>query len=345
METPEIIETNIRLVLKTFENFHKLLEHNNAFSRVSKEEVKDFLKLAIFIEKAIVNFQEKNCVDRFINIFKSLNEDSERTRLYSVDFYGRACDHVLSKLFIQKSLKPAIIDVALRMYTTLLPKERLENMLTDFIVTSASCSSILDYTIANKNTIDIDEVQAHIMLQKWAYQMDVGKSNELYGTLNNMLSTYKIRTSLPFLVKILVVEYTSEKENKTKQLILDMLLKRMSDRSILSKAFWLSLFKDTSRQDLAKVCSVNQEFLLNLSRFIVYLGSMMVKLEDVWCGDSKLSICPEITFNEILMLVRSLKDYSDSLKRYLCKVFRDADSNTSLLIWEEFTKNYIHEFL
>lgn len=345
MATPETTESNIRTVLKTFENFHRLMENSTAFSKISKEDVKDYFKLAIFIEKATMNFKTKNCAENFISVLKSCNQGLFPVMVYNIDFYSHACDHVLFKFFTQKSLKPALVDVAVRMYTALLPKERLDNMLTDFILKSASCSSILDYTVSNKNVIDKNQLHAHSTLHTWTKQLDVGKGSEVQERITNMLSAYKIRSSLPLLIKILAIDNISEKENKIRKIILDMVLKKMIDRSILSKAFWLSLFKDIDKKDIAKVSALNQEFLLNLSRFIVYLGSMMVKSDNVWCGDPNLSICPEITFDEMLVLIRSLKDYSEPLKAYLNRIFRDANSNTGLPIWEEFEKLYIHEFL
>lgn len=332
------VESEIRSVLRTFENFHKLLEHIHAFSQVSKEDVKDFFKLAIFIERAVTNFKEKNCMERFISVLQS-----SQKRVYDIDFYCHACDCILLRLFGEKTLKPSVIDVAVRMYTTLLPKERLEKLLTNFILTSASCHSIIDYAVTNKNVINKGALQAHIILQSWINQFD--EICELEETINNMLSIHRIQSSLPLFIKILILDNTNDKENQVKQLILQVLLSKMMDRSILSKAFWMCIFRDTDKQDLAKFCTINSEFLLHLSKFIVYLGSMMIKSENVWYGDPNLTICPEITFNEMLMLIRALKDYHENLKLYLGKVFRDAAANTGLLIWKDFTKKYIHEFL
>lgn len=341
--TPEKTESNIRSVLRAFENFHKLLENDSAFSNVSKEDVKDYFKLAIFIEKAIINFQEKDCVDNFFSVLHSYCQAKFCANVNYKEFYGRACDHMLSKFFAEKNFKLSIIDVAIRMYTALLPKERLEFMLTDFILTSVSCTSILNYAVANKNVINGNELQAHILLESWVNQLDREKNSDVLESISNMLSVYKIRSSLPLLIKISVID-CNEKQNKIKQIIFDVLLKRMMDRSVLSKAFWLCIFKDVNRQDLMKLCRLKQEFLLHLSKFIVYLGSMMTKVENRWYGDENLSICPEITFDEMLALVRSLKN-DDCLKKYFCKVFRDANTNTGLTIWKEFEQNYIHEFL
>lgn len=340
--TPEQVESNIRSVLRTFVNLHKLLENSCAFSHASKEEVTNYFKLGIFIERTIMNFQGKNCVESFICVLKSFLQESFRTKAHNVDFYSHACDHILSNFFAQKSDQ---IDVAISMYTMLLPKERFENMLTDFIVSSASCNFIFDYVIENKEKIDKNNLQAYILLQSWANKLDVGKNNEMQESISNMLSIYKIRSSLSLLIKVLVIDNTTEKENRIKQIVLDMLLKQMMDRSVLSKAFWLSLFKDVNTQDTAKVCALNREFLLHLSRFVVYLGSMMVKSENIWYGDPLLSICPEVTFNEMLVLIRRLKDHNECVKKYLNKVFRDANANTGLPIWDEFEKRYIHEFL
>lgn len=340
--TPEQVQTNIRSVLQTFENLHRLLESDSAFSHLYKEDVTNYFKLAIFIERAIANFQKKNCIESFFDVLKSHLQDSFGAKMQNVDFYKHACDHVIFKFFTQKS---DLIDVALSMYTQLLPKERFEDMLTDFIVTSASCKTIFDYAIENKTKINKVDLQAQILLQSWANQLETSKNNEIQESINNMLSAYKIRNSLALLLKVLIVENTTENDNKIKQIIFDLLLKKMTDRSILSKAFWLCLFKEVKNQDVAKICALNQEFLLHLSRFIVYLGSMMVKTENAWCGDPSLSICPEITFSEMLVLIRNLKDHNESVKKYLHKVFRDANANTGLPIWDEFESKYIHEFL
>lgn len=339
------IESDIRSVLKAFENFHSLHESDDAFKEISKEGIKDVFKLAIFIEKAISDFLMKNCADKFLSVLNSYEEDSVRTRVYSIEFYSRACDHVLSKFFKQISLKPATIDVAVRMYAALLPQERLECMLTDFIVKRVSCNVVLDYATENQNMIDKSKLQSYVLLNTWANQLEIGKISEVRESLHNMLTVYKINSSLPLFIKILVADSSTSKENEIKRIILDMLLTKMTDRSILSKTFWLSVFKDVDKQDLAKLCDLHQEFLLHLSRFIIYLGSMMVKSENVWKGDPKLSICPEITFDEMTMLLRDLKNYNEAHKKYLCKVFKEASANTRLPFWQEFENSFIREFL
>lgn len=338
METPEKLEANIRSVLNAFQSFHCLCENDSAFNSVLREDIKDIFKLAVFIEKAMSDFQQKNCAEKFIAVLNSCKQD-----VYNADFYNRACDHVLSKFFQQKTLKPALVDVAVRMYTALLPKERLEAMLTDFILTSVSCKTIVDFAVVNKGVVEKDDLQSDVLLHAWSNQLKLGKSDEITETINNMMSVYKIKSDLPILVKILAV--SDEDAKQVKEIVLDVLLRKMLDRSILSKHFWLAIFKDVNKQDIAKVCETHQEFLLHLSKFLIYLGSMMVNTGSGWIGDPKLSICPEITFNELLTLVRALKNHSENHKKYLCKIFKDANSNTHLPIWEEFEKSYIHEFL
>lgn len=345
MDASDKIESDIRSVLKAFEHFHSLHESDDACKDVTKEGIKDFFKLAIFIEKAVSDFQMKNCAEKFLSVLNWYEEDSLRTRVYSIDFYSRACDHVLSKFFKQNSLKPDIIDVAVRMYAALLPKERLECMLTDFIVKSVSCKVVLDYAVSNQSIIDKNELQSHVLLNTWANQLEIGKTSEVQESIQNMLTVYKMQSSLPLLIKILVKDHTTTNENEIKRIILDVLLKKMMDRSILSKTFWLSVFKDVNKLDLGKLCEMHQEFLLQLSRFVVYLGSMMVKSENVWKGDPKLSICPEITYDEMVMLLRDLKNYSEAHKKYLYRMFKEASANTHLPIWEEFEKHCIREFL
>lgn len=337
--TEKIMKRDIETVLKAFNDFHSLCENENFFRNPCKEDIKDYFKLAIFIEKSMTDFKSKNCAEQFVAILKT-----NCLKMYSLEFYCFACDHVLTEFFKQKSLKPNVIDVALRMYTALLPKERLEIMLKEFILTSVSSKTILDYFVANKNMIDGNELEAHILLKYLA------KDCELQNTLENMLCHYKLQSSLPRLIKVLCIKTEEVKEDSVKKHIFDVLLEKMMDRSILTQNFWSSIFKNVNPRDLAVVCEKNQDFFLQLSKFIIYLGSMMICVQNadggkIWKGDPKLSICPEITFDEMLLLIRSLKNHNDNHKNYLRQVFKDACEKTHLLIWEEFERNYIDEFL
>lgn len=340
MTTPELITRNIKEILTVFDRYHLLTENKNILKGASKENTKDYFKIAYFVEKAVADCNSKNCTDLFLETLRSWNASNGRTKIYSISVYSRACDHLLAGFFKCKSLRPSVVDVAVRMYTALLPRDRLENMLSALITTSLSCKTIADYAVQNKSIINCKELEARLLLNSWSEKLQIAETDHVKELITSMLSNYKVESSLAVLIKMLATRNACASENNVKDLIADCIVKKMMDRSILSKAFWLALFSAVEQTDIAEACQAHHDFFVQLSNFIVYVGSMMNNTtsngRNMWVGDPNISICPEITYSSLLEITRCLYYYAESHKLFLDFTLTQAEQNTGSLLWEQF---------
>ncbi|XP_031341160.1 uncharacterized protein LOC116169259 isoform X2 [Photinus pyralis] len=300
MTTYESISTDITNLFASFDKYVNMYETNTWLNSVSIEELKNGFKLGKLIEDSVRNLQLKQCTNTFFSVLNAWWKQKSRTKVYSVDFFLKACDNLLTKFF-QKNIPIQTLDNAIRMYTSLFPRERFEKVISRLILMSASHTQIIDYTIANKDNIDIQFLQCRLLLTNWLQECECGRIENVKGVISNMFLSYKLQSTLPLLVTILTVNI--ENEAPVTNIILENLYMKMEDRSVLSKQFWLSLFRYVDRQRLSKVCLRYNEFLIKLFDFIIYIGCMMNYIphnsEMKWMGDPETSICPNLIFRKI----------------------------------------------
>lgn len=331
MSTAEETKDNIEEVLKIIDNLHTIMISDIPVLSVDKEDIKNYFKMGHFVEKTIENVQIKGITNQFLSV---LNKSYPHTIAYDVDFYSHACDHLLSKFLKCKNLNPSILDAALRMYMTFQPKERLENTLQTSILQTTSCRNVLDFVIDNKDSIDSKELESRILLSMWSTELKNGITDTVENSLQSMLLSYRIQNSLPVLVKALALHDVSNDERKVIRIILDVLVKKMSERSISTKDFWLTLFKIVNKQDIVLSAKNHEEFLLELCNFIVYFGSTMNK-EFTWICDTKISVCPELSYSDLLEMINYLCDFSTNFKNHMQLIIEDAKFNTGSLLWDD----------
>lgn len=329
----DISEENIKQVLKTFDHFHKLYENEEMRRSVSKEDIKMYFKIAFFVEKTMEKFKTQNCLNEFFNVL-SLWNNLQKHRVYSEEFYNFACDHLLEMFLKSSDLDAHIVDVACRMYSAFHPKERFEKLLTEYMLMSASCNYILDYIGQQKNDTNCKEIESHLLMSRLSNHLQIGKEKRLNSVIEELLSIYKIESSLPVLFKLLTLKTNDPNEDGVKKIILKQILNKMCDRSILTKTFWLGIFKLTDKTDLICVALKFEDFFLKLCNFIVYIGSMMNKEGDTWVGDPDISICPEISYHDLLDIIYNFCS-DESLKKHMIEIVIEAQATTGSLLWQD----------
>lgn len=330
-----VSEENVKEVLKAFDYFHKLCETETIESFICKEDILKYFKIALFVETTVKKFKTKKCLDEFFAVLKSWNECHKCTIDYTEDFYSTASDHLLEKFFRSGNVSTNTVDIALRMYTALHPKERLQTALYNLILTSASFHYILDIVCMHKNQIDSKELEAHLLMNRWSRRLKIGKSEELTSIVEEMMSTCNVETSLEVLIKVLALDMCDANEKEVKEIILNKVLKWMGDRSILSKKFWLTMFTISNKTILVQVALKFNDFFIELCNFIVYIGSMMNKELNTWVGDPNASICPEISYYDLIDMIQCIYNSNDTFKAHIKEIVAEAQTATGSLIWKE----------
>ncbi|KAL3267046.1 hypothetical protein HHI36_011188 [Cryptolaemus montrouzieri] len=113
--------SSFELFINTYENFDKFLEEP------STEDIKNCFKLAHFIERTALHFESKDIIDRWmVLLHKRFENEGRNFSCYNAEFLKIACDQILGKFFEQQLADINVIDVCVRIYTSLLPKSRFQ---------------------------------------------------------------------------------------------------------------------------------------------------------------------------------------------------------------------------
>lgn len=297
--TPEQSKENLQQVLNTFERYHELIESSSILNEISKEDTKNYFKIANFVECVVINFKQRNMLDPFLYILKTWLENKKHI-IYDISFYTLACDNLLAKYFKRKGMSPTIIDTAIRMYTAFHPKERLENAFYSLVVDCASSKFLLDHFINNLKETDKVELESEALLCAWLKEYERGQTEELTTKLESMLTAHKVDSSLP----IVITALSLDKADDLKKLILSVLVRKMNGRNILNKNLWLQLFKKIKKHDIAKVAINYNEFATELCNFINHISKI----------DKNYSVYSEINEDELQEMINCLSDASEHLK-------------------------------
>lgn len=331
----ETSTANIKQILTAFDHVITICENHHWIKTVTSEDIKIAFKMACFVEKSMNKFHEQNCVPQFLNTLKLWGESNNRVVKHDQKFYSKVCDHLLLNFFKNENISENIIDVAVRMYTSLFPKERLQSVLKDLIMTSASFEAIFAFTVANKRAINVDKLKYELIAHDWCKKIENDDKDEIASLINDSLASYKVETSLSTLIGVLSLNLN----HSVTKLILDKILEKMLDRSILSKNFWLTLVKNVDLVCLREVCVHYVEFLDSYCNFLIYIGGMMdeKKTNDKvqWVSNPNMTLCPEITSSELESIITFLcQSENSTVKEYVINRLNEAQKYTDSSIWE-----------
>lgn len=338
----ENASSNITQILTSFQSFMTTFENPLWAKNVTVEEIKTIFKLGHFIEKTITNFKSKQHLEQFFKLMNIWNKQ-KNLKMYSEDFYTVASDQILEKMFKYPNIKETTLDVGVRVYTSIYPKERFTNFLQKLILTSSSVAAIADFV--NSSVSDTTCIENDIILNKWSDYLSLGQKDILKSEIETYLSLYKVEIMLPRILSLLASKDLQEQEKCVQELILECLLEKMLDRSLLSKTFWLVLFQKVALNHIGQVCSMCPTFLESLLNFLEYIGTMMHKNYESdfpeWKSDPCVCFCPEITYFDTLNILKTV--CGDSVvKDYVFDRLHRAKEYSNPTLWDEL-KNEIIE--
>lgn len=320
----------LKQIISTVDSFILVYENKRFPKSASLEDVKNAFKLGNFIEKTILNFKAKNSLPQFMNILNKCWENNNRTKMYPEIFLEKACDSLLKNFFQYPYLPEKNLDIAIRIYTTLHPKERLQSLISELILRHSSVKVLMD------SCGDSPEREYHVLLGRLLSFYESSKGNELNDEINKFLSISMVEEFLYLLLGILSLTDLSVSQKHVQKQILECLVQKMLDRSILSKSFWITLCKIIDRSVISKACDNHREFLNSLLNFLIFLGSTMDKNEEnVWTPNTTMSYCPEIGFHDILQIFKLICKENSDLNYYVVNRLYEAKDNTECILWDE----------
>lgn len=330
----ETSTSNIKQILAAFDNIHIICLSPNWTKTVTPEDIKTAFKLGFFIEKTMAKFSEQQTVPSFMNTLKLWGETNNKVFSCDYIYYSNICDHLLLKFFNAKALNENIMDIAIRMYTSLFPTQRLQSFIKNLLLKSASLEAIFDFAVANKSLINVEKLQHELLLNEWIKEVENGRKEYVSALITDSLSSYKIEAFLPVLISILTIK----SDSVPSELIIENILLKMLDRSILSKQFWLVLVKNVDKTCIGRVCVNYKEFLVSLCNFLFYIGGMMeekvIDGEICWSSDLNISLCPEISYNEIESIIQYLCNVDSEIKMYILSRLNEGAQHTDLFLWK-----------
>lgn len=328
--------SNVTQILMSFDKFVSVVENPEWIKSAKAEDIKNGFKLASFVEKSLTNFRSKNLVSTFFNVLNQWWKTKKyRTKIYNEDYFQFACDRLLAKFFQYEDTSEASLEIAIRIYTSIFPKRRLKNVLSDLILKSNSHESITDFTKANiTDNNELKMLEYSLIIDNWSNVLQIGREIDVRKSVEEKLSFYKIESSLHILIGILSLNTAVDSEKNIQNIVLENLLQKMLDRSLLSNSFWLTMFKKVELFYICRACINFNDFLVSLFNFIVYIGSMMKYEDGLWQSDENVSLCPQITYQEILGFIRSIHNSCYS-KHFVSHRLKDAQDSTNSSIWED----------
>lgn len=320
----EFVSPHVTQALKAFERFRALYEDPAWCKQASSDDIKSAFKLGHFVEKCCKRFKEKGFLRQFFTLVGI-------SRRYQEDFYELACDNLLGKLLKSPAATETTLDVGVRVYTSLYPQERLQRCLKTCILSASSLRTIAEFVSAS--VPDPENLESVLIVEHWA------QNEGFKAEVQTYLSLYNVEEKLPRLVGILALKHEGLESRKLVQEgILQSLLTQMSDRSLMSKFFWLALFKKVNLQHLGQACINFPALLKSLLNFIEYFGSLMVKTPQSWTTSPSVSYCHEISHRELVALLTALCCHQDSKNIVLAKL-EQAQEFSNADMWLQITKD------
>lgn len=327
--------SNVTQLLKSFQRFLLCYENPLWSKNASVEDIKSTFKLGNFIEKSIQIFKAKEFLPQFF-ILLELWGKQNNLKTYSQEFFALANDHLLSKLFRFPNVKGATLDIAVRMYTSLYPKERFKECIKNIILASSSLRAVADFV--NTSVSDRTFIENNIILVKWSEYCQLGLKDALKLEIESYLSLYNVNERLPRLISLLAIKETmSDQENSVRNFILECVLNKMVDRSPLSKTFWFTLFKKVNLHHISQTCTNYPTFLESLLNFIEYVGGAMKRDNSSefceWTSDPSVSFCHEISYLELVIFLKTLCCESIAIKKLVLERLDQAREYSN--VWSQ----------
>lgn len=337
----DAIHENVKQVLVNFDHFVNLYETESWIEISTLQAIRCAFQIATFLEERVTIFKKNGCYDNFIDVLNIWWKTKNRTHVYHSEFYALASDRLLSLFFTNSSTCGNKLDEAVKVYTQMFSQERFQMFVERQLVESRAYSAIVDLTTALESEIDL---KCKLLLNNWCLEVACGRQNGVEQYISQLLSGYKIEKTLPLLLQILVLpENMTEKVNYIqKELLLKPLLLRMSDRSALIKNLWLCLFFNIDKCYLIHACEKYSDFFEELVNFIFYIGGMM-KLDSSlkWIGDTELSICPELSYGQLVSFARALCSHNLGFRNHIESKVDDAKMNNIYLFWSDFENDVL----
>ncbi|XP_066245776.1 uncharacterized protein Ufm1 isoform X1 [Euwallacea similis] len=327
--------SNVTQVLKTFQKFLVWFENPLWPQDPSVKDILLSFKLGNFIEKTVKTFDEREFLTQFLLLFNLWGKDKLNLKAYDEEFYRVANDHLLCKLFTYPNINECTLDVAVRVYTSFYPKERFQKCLQSLL--SSSCSLRVIAEFVNDEVSDTSVIENKLILRKWKEYCSSGRKEDLKTEISSYLSSFKLEEKLLRLISILTLKQLEfEEDDKIVDLILQCLLKKMSDRSISSEAFWLTLFINVDYNHIKELCKNHPKFLESILNFIEYLGSRMQKDSSSdfaeWTVDSNVCFCQKLSYFNIVIFLKVLCE-DCVVKSVVIEKLNEAKEHCNVELW------------
>lgn len=291
--------SNLSQILKSIHHFVTIFESPWWAKDASTEDVMSAFKLGHFIENTIATFTKKEFLSQFLILLDVWGKQNNQ-KSYSEQFYSLANNQLLCKLFKTPNVKDSTLDVGVRVYTSLYPKERFQKCLSELILATSSLKTIVD-VVSEDPTLE-----NQLILQKWSeYCKTDSLKQQLIDKVNSYLTLYKVEEFLPRLIGILALNGA---QSEPLTVIVSCLENKMMDRSLLSKTFWTTLLTKINLNHLKQACKHHTQFFNSLIDFIKYLTSMM-KWDDVsgdWTIESSACFSCESPYFSIVIVLKVL---------------------------------------
>lgn len=326
-------KSNIIQILNSLDTLVQILEDSTWVKLAQIEDIKTAFKLGNFIEKTIDNFTTES-LNEFMDVLNKWWKTKNRTKIYDSKYYQFACDNLLIKFFRYETVSETSLDIAVRIYTSLFPKERMQKVISELILSSNNMNVLYDFLNICMSKENRSIIEYQLKLKYWSDLLETGNNDTVINEIKDLLSLYKIETALYLLIGILSIQDTVCSEKQVQIMILQHIQEKMLDRTLISKHFWITLFKEIDVNVICKTCKNFQEFLISFFNFIMYLGSMMIKKDDVWMSDSNISVCPEITYYDIIKHIKFLYTSSDN-KMFIISKLTEAKEYSDSDIWDQ----------
>lgn len=318
------MKPNIAQLMNSINHFDSLLTNNSWINNAKVEDIKTVFKLGAFIENFTKHLSSQNALEEFLNITKTQNHSISKC-----SDYQKACDYVLKAFFRSENILEATLDIVIRIYTTMFAKNRLQVVLNDLIIHSNQLECLAQYI----NILPPEKIREYeycLHLRNWRHLKEVQNSaleNEIKVRL-----TYNIDDNLNNFLGILSLKNISEADRIVQMSILEIIIEKMLDRSILSSSFWYALLQKSNLDVFCNVCDNFKDFRNSVLNFIIYLGSMMENDSGNWRSDPNISLCAKITYFDLLIIIKKVTDIDHF---FVFNKLDEAKNDTGSEIWDQ----------
>lgn len=318
--------SNITQLLNSFNQFNKLLRNTTMIKTADTEDIKTIFKLGNFIEKSSEYLAKQGTMEELL---KLVTQETITDRTSIVDYF-HACDYLLKDFFRCENVPEGTLDIAIRMYTAMFPRQRFQQVLNDLLMYSNNSECLADF-INILPKAKINEIEFHFHLGNWN-QLYKSNIESFKHEVQERLSIYNLENNLPNFLGMLSLTNISGTEKLVQTTILELILEKMLDRSLLSNSFWYTLLQKINVKLLSSVCQNFIDFFNSLFNFIIYLGSMMDREGNIWKSDPNKSICPAINYYDLLVVVKYI---NKSNRKVVVDKLAQAKADTGSEIWDQ----------